>query len=57
MVFGLFKKHCPICNMEVDKNGIARHGKYFCSEAHAKEYQEKMDKDEKGTKHNSSCCH
>ena len=41
MAFGLFKKHCPICGQDVQKEkAIKRFGKYHCSEEHAEEYSD-----------------
>jgi uncharacterized protein len=37
----LFKKHCPLCGIDVDKeSGVKRFGKYFCSEEHANKFSE-----------------
>ena len=57
-MFGLFKKHCPTCGMDVEKEkAIKRFGEYFCSEEHAEGYRQKMAKEEsKTTKHNSGGC-
>lgn len=58
MTFKLFKKHCPICGMEVDKDkAVARFGKYFCSDNCLGKYQEKLEAAEKkATKGGGGCC-
>lgn len=57
MAFGFFKKHCPVCGMDVDKEkAIKRFGEYFCSEEHAEEYRQKMAK-EQSKQRGGSCCH
>ena len=54
----IFKKYCPICGMDVDKNkGMKRFGKYFCSEKHADEYGEKLEQNKSKTAgHGGGCC-
>lgn len=56
-MFGLFKKHCPVCKMEVEKEGaIVRGGKYFCSEDHAEEYRKELAKEQSNTAGRGGCC-
>ncbi|MDV3277175.1 MAG: hypothetical protein LYZ69_01750 [Nitrososphaerales archaeon] len=43
-VFGIGKKFCYTCGMEVSGNQYQRFGKYFCSEEHAQQYTEQMQK-------------
>ena len=38
------KKFCYTCGMEVNGNQYQRFGKYFCSEEHAQQYTEQMQK-------------
>lgn len=57
MILGLFKKHCPICGMTVEKEtGIVRFGKYFCSEEDAEEYRKKMASEESKAAKKGGCC-
>lgn len=59
MVFGLFKKYCPICGMEVGKEkAIIRFGKYLCSDEHAEEYRQKLAKEQASAtkKGGGGCC-
>ncbi|MEK7547998.1 MAG: hypothetical protein AAB540_03830 [Patescibacteria group bacterium] len=58
MLFGLFKKHCPVCGMDVKKEtAIKKFGEYFCSEQHAEDHRQKLAKEEsKSTKHSGGCC-
>jgi len=52
----LFKTHCPVCGHDVEKkNAIKRFGKYMCSEEHAQEYGEKLDKKPEEKK-SGGCC-
>lgn len=52
MVFSLFKKTDPICNMKEEKGkGISKHDNWFCSSKCLKEYEKKS---KKSSKH--SCC-
>ncbi|MFQ6020658.1 MAG: hypothetical protein ACE5J4_01395 [Candidatus Aenigmatarchaeota archaeon] len=30
-MFNIFKKKCPICEMDVNKGGLEKKGKIFCS--------------------------
>lgn len=47
---GLFDKYCEKCGVKVDKKTAPqRFGKYFCSEEHAKEYANEIEKQRKGT--------
>lgn len=59
MVFGFFKKYCPVCGMTVEKNkAIIRFDQYFCSEEHAEEYRQKLAKEKsQHSGHGGSCCH
>ncbi len=43
-MLGLGKKYCYTCGMEVNGNQHQRFGKYFCSEEHAQQYTEQMQK-------------
>ena len=57
MTLGLFKKHCPICGQDVEKEkAVKRFGKYLCSEKHAEEYREKLAKEESRTAKRGGCC-
>ena len=57
MVFSLFKKKCPVCNMVVNKDtAVHRYGKYHCSEDHAEQYRANLvQKQPKNTNHHGSC--
>jgi len=40
-MFGLLKKHCPVCGMDVDNDSsVKRFGKHFCSVEHAEKFAE-----------------
>ena len=57
MAFQLFKKHCPICGMQVDKDkAIVRFSKHFCSDKCAEEYREKLAVAEKKAAKGGGCC-
>lgn len=58
MVLGLFKKHCPVCGQDVEKEkAVKRFGKYLCSEEHAEEYRKKLAKEESKTaSRGGGCC-
>lgn len=57
MFKNLFKKHCPVCEKEVEKDKAAvRFGKFFCCEEHAEEYRQKLQKEEANNQ-NHGCCH
>lgn len=57
MVFGLFKKHCPVCGINVEKEvSIARFGKHLCSEEHAEEYRQKIVKAQAKAAKGGGCC-
>ncbi len=43
-MFGLGKKYCYTCGMEVSENQVQRFGKHFCSDEHAQQYTEQMQK-------------
>lgn len=43
-MFGIGKKYCYVCGKEVNGNQYQRFGKYFCSEEHAQQYTEQMQK-------------
>lgn len=62
-MFG-FKKHCPICGMDVDEeNSIKRFGKYLCSKSCTEKYvvqkQEqvkRMEEEKRKHPHSGGCC-
>lgn len=57
MAFGLFKKYCPICGKEVQKeNAVVRFGKHLCSDEHAEEYRQKLAKDQSKAASGGGCC-
>ena len=43
-MFGFGKKYCHTCGMEINGNQYQRFGKSFCSEEHAQQYTEQMQK-------------
>ncbi len=43
-VFGIGKKYCYTCGTEVSGNQYTRFGKPFCSEEHAQQYTDQMNK-------------
>lgn len=43
-MFGKGKRFCYTCGMEINGNQYQRFGKDFCSEAHAQQYTEQMQK-------------
>ena len=43
-MFGFGKKFCYVCGTEVNGNQHQRFGKPFCSEEHAQQYTEQMQK-------------
>lgn len=57
-MLGLFKKHCPICGVDVEKEkAVKRFGKYLCSEEHAEEYRKKLAQEESKTaSRGGGCC-
>jgi len=57
-MFGLFRKKCPICKMELEegKNYPEEFGKKFCSESCKGEYQKRLAK-EKSQHSKGGCCH
>ena len=57
-MFGLFKKHCPICGMDVEKEkAIKLFGVYLCSEQHAEEYRKQVKKENEGNANRrGGCC-
>lgn len=56
-MFGLLKKHCPVCGMDVDKNSsIKRFGKYFCSAEHAEQFGEKTSERRDDSQDYGGCC-
>lgn len=58
MILGLFKRHCPVCDMEVKKeDAILRFGKHLCSEECAEEWRKKLAKDESKAAKGGDCCH
>ena len=57
-MFGIFKKKCPICKMELEKGKDYPEGfdKKFCSEGCKDEYGKQSEKGK--SKHDGdSCCH
>ena len=53
MVFGLFKRKCPLCGMKEEKGkGVEKSGMWYCSEKCVKEYE----RTKIGTKKSGSCC-
>lgn len=57
MAFKLFKKYCPVCGQEVEKNkAIVRFGKYLCSTEHAEQYRQKLAKEKSKKAKGGSCC-
>ncbi len=58
-MFEFFKKYCPICGKEVEKDkAVIRFGKYLCSEEHAEEYGKKVAQEESRAANRGSggCC-
>lgn len=57
-MFGLLKKHCPVCGMDVDKeSSIKRFGKHFCSVDHAEKFGEtNVSGQEDDSRSNGGCC-
>ena len=54
-MFG-FKKHCPICGMDVQKeNSIKKFGRFFCSDDCSEKYLQKKAK-ENQNKPRGGCC-
>lgn len=54
-MFNLFKKHCQICGMDVDKEkAIKRFGVYLYSEEHAEKYRRQIEKENANKK--GGCC-
>ena len=47
-MLGIGKKFCYTCGMEVDGNQYQRFGKSFCSEQHAQQYTEQMQRARQG---------
>lgn len=43
-MFGFGRKYCYTCGMEISGNQYQRFGKPFCSEEHAQQYTEQMQK-------------
>lgn len=58
MTFKLFKKYCPICSKEVNKeNALVRFGEHLCSEEHAEAYRQKLAKEKsRAAKSGGGCC-
>lgn len=56
-MFNLFKKKCPVCKMELEKekNYSEGGGKKFCSENCREEYRKKLFKEQ--SKSSGGCCH
>ena len=57
-MLGLFKKHCPICGMDVDESSsVKRFGKHFCSADHAEKFSEtKASRREDDSRGHGGCC-
>lgn len=56
-MFGLLKKHCPVCGMDVDKDSsVKRFGKYFCSTEHAEKFGETKASRQDDDSHSGGCC-
>lgn len=54
-MFNLFKKHCQICGMDVDKEKVIKlFGVYLCSEEHAVQYRKQIQKENANRK--GGCC-
>ena len=43
-MFGLGKKSCYTCGMEVKNSSFKRFGKQLCSEEHAQQYVQEVEK-------------
>lgn len=57
MIFGLFKKHCVVCGVEVKKeSSISLFGKHLCSQEHADEYKKKIVEEEARKPRKGGCC-
>lgn len=57
MVLGLFKKHCPVCGMDVKKEkAVKEFGQYLCSEECVEEYRKKLAKEESKATSGGGCC-
>ncbi|MDE1845317.1 MAG: hypothetical protein KGI10_08330 [Thaumarchaeota archaeon] len=56
-MFG-FKKHCPVCGIDVKKEtSLERFGKYFCSSDHAQKYADlKMSTKDESDNRGGCCC-
>ncbi len=56
-MFGIFKKKCPICKMELEKGKTYPEGfgKKFCSESCKEEYGKQSEKEQ--SKKSGGCCH
>ncbi|MFQ6020647.1 MAG: hypothetical protein ACE5J4_01340 [Candidatus Aenigmatarchaeota archaeon] len=56
MVFGIFKKYCAICGVQIEKEkNITRFGKHFCSDEHANQFIKEVEK-KKARSKSSGCC-
>ncbi len=58
MVFGLFKKHCPICGVDVEGDkAVVCFDKYLCSQEHAEEYRQQLAQEQsKVSSKGGGCC-
>lgn len=56
-MFNIFKKKCPMCRMELEKNKEypEGYGKKFCSEHCREEYKTEMGKEQSKSSHKGCC--
>ena len=57
-MFNLFKKKCPVCKMELEKEKeyVKGFGKEFCSEECREEFRQRLVKEQSNAaKHGGSC--
>jgi YHS domain-containing protein len=56
-MFKIFRKKCPVCEMELteEKDCPEGFGKKFCSQECREEYRKKLAKEQ--SKPGGSCCH
>ncbi len=56
-VFGLFGRKDPVCGMKEEKGkGLEKHGKWFCAEDCAKEYEKQEKRASMRKKGSCGCC-
>jgi endogenous inhibitor of DNA gyrase (YacG/DUF329 family) len=57
-MFGLLKKHCPVCGRDVDRDSsVKRFGKHFCSIIHAEKFSESnASRKEDNAQSHGGCC-